>query len=281
MDKLKRSPAAFALIAVFLAACGSSSTGAGSPSPTSSPTPSGPPSGTVATVGDANVAGTAKLSQVQCSEPSVDGPTIVVYGLTPSGVSLYVTIQAHMVVVRAATSSGTTYAQREFDATAGISGFDAARGAKVDATLTENKAISDKPGTIGAVKSVTLSVDCANQQPGSASITVTGNTAGGALGTGPLTSARADCGSYPQGKTASVVALTKIGGKTALIIIGVTWAGITVATGDGHFYTNTSPASGSATDKGGHWNGDVTDPSSGTKLHVSGNATCGSSSKTV
>lgn len=281
IDAQRLPLACLALMATMaLAACGSSSVAGGTP-PTSSPTPSGPPKASGTAKGDANVAGNIKVSSVLCGWPETSGQGIRVFaqpeGQPPSGVQLVILIQAHAVNVRAATGSGATYGQREFNGT-GVSEFDGAGGGKVDTTLTEDKAAGINPGTVGAVTSVTMTVDCANQQPGSAAVAVTGNAPGGPL-SGQLTSARVVCATYPQGKTANITALTRVGGRTVLIIVGVTWLGISVST-DGHYYANSDTASGTASDTGGHWSGDVTEQSSGSKLHVAGDATCGSSTKT-
>ena len=276
------------VLAVALAACGSSSpsstTSSGGTPPTASATPappSGPPSGSGTAVGDANVSGAITVSSVLCSWPGTSGPGIRVFAhaasQTSSGVQLVILVQADAVNVKAATGSGTTYAQREFNGP-GVSNFDETKGATVDATLTEDKAQGAHPGNIGAMSSLKMTVACGREQPGTASVTVTGSTADGML-SGQLTSARVDCATYPQGKTADVTALTQVGGSSMLIIVGVTWAGITVSV-DGHFYANTDPGTGTATSAGAHWSGDVTEQSSGATLHVSGDATCGSSTAT-
>lgn len=279
-----RGIVAVPMVAIALAACGSSSptstTSSGATPPTPSPTPAGPPSGSGTAVGDANVSGPITVTSLFCSWPGTDGPGIRVFAdLTnqPSGVQLVILIQAQTVNVKAATGSGATYAQREFNGP-GVSNFDGTKGATVDTTLTEDKSQGTHPGTIGAMSSIKLTVACGNEQPGTASLTVTGNVPGGAL-SGQLTSARVDCTTYPQGNNADVTALTQVGGSPMLIIVGVYWGGITVSV-DGHFYTNTDPASGTATSTGAHWSGDVSEQNSGGTLHVSGDATCGSSTKT-
>jgi hypothetical protein len=234
----------------MLAACGgSSTTGGGSSQANShSTTPTGPPTATASLAGDVSLAGAAKITNIQCGSPGLDGPGIILQGqangFATNGVGLYITILAHKFVVRAAIGSGATYTQREFDGT-GITSFDAVKGTKVNSPVTEDASAGLHPGAVGNVVRFTASVDCANQQPGTANITVTGTLPEGAL-SGTLASPRVNCASYPQGLTADVVAVTELGGKKALIIIGVTWAGISVAT-SGHFYVNPDPASGSAT----------------------------------
>jgi hypothetical protein len=281
VDLVKRQIAASALMAVAVAACGSSSTGGGTPAATSSPTPSGPPTASGTTKGDTSVAGNIKFSSVSCNEPRVNGSAIRMFGQTAgqpaNGLTLVISIQAQSVNVRAASGSGATYAQREFNGS-GVSGFDAAKGAKVDSTLIEDKAAGANPSTIGAVTSLAMMVDCANQQPGSASLTVTGTASGGTL-SGQLTSARVQCYSLQQGNSVGVTALAQVGGKPDLIIVSVYWMGITAAN-NAHFYINNDPSSGTATTTGGHWNGDVTEQATGAKLHISGEATCGSSVNT-
>jgi hypothetical protein len=266
----------------LLTACGSSTAPTGGSTPSVSHTPTGPPTASGTTTGDSNVAGAFKVTSVSCSEPRPDGPAIRMFAQPPgqpaNGISLVITIQAKGVVVRVASGSGATYAQREFGSTGGVTGFIAATGGRVVATLTEIPASAVNPSTIGAVKSITMTVDCANQQPGTATITVTGSTPSGAI-TGLLTSPRVQCSSYPQGDQVSVTALATIGGKPQLIITSVYWMGISAAVDSG-FYTNTDSATGTATATKGHWNGDVTYGASGNKLHILGDATCGSSTAT-
>lgn len=62
-------------------------------------------------------------------------------------------------------------------------------------------------------------------------------------------------------------------------LTSATWFGISVST-DGHYYASTDISSGTASAASGRWNGDVTERSSGNKLQVPGEATCGSSAKT-
>ena len=258
----------------------SAATGA-SATATATPAPAGPPTATGSIEGDTNVGGSVKVTSVLCDWPGTNGAGIRLFGQpagqATGGVALVILVTAQSVNVRAATGSGTTYAQREFNGT-GVTNFDAAKGGSINTPLTEDPAAGTHPGTIGAARSINLTIDCSGQQPGTTSLTVSGNTAGGAV-TGGVSSARVDCASYAQGLTADVTGLTTVGGKSVLVIVGVTWAGITVAV-DGHFYTNSAFTTGTASATGGQWNGDVTDQSTGTTLHVAGDATCGSSTKT-
>jgi hypothetical protein len=277
--------AILALTTLALAACGSTSssgTSGTSAAPIGTPAPpAASPKASGSTEGDANIAGTIKVTSVLCNWPGTNGAGIRLFaqpaGHPADGVALVIFVTAQSVNVRAATGSGTTYAQREFNGT-GVTNFDAAKGASINTTLTEDPAAGTHPGTVGVARSINLTIDCSGQQAGTTSLTVSGNTPGGAV-VGAVSSARVDCASYTQGLSANVTGLTRVGGRTVLVIVGVTWAGITVSV-DGHFYTNSAVTAGTASATGGHWNGDVTDQSIGTTLHVAGDATCGSSTKT-
>jgi hypothetical protein len=279
---VRRMARALLAVAVLtLAACGSSS--ATSSAPPASPTPSGPPTATGTAQGDAGLAGPISFSSVSCQNPRPTGPAIRIFALAPgqgpTGIGFVISISAVGVNVRVASGSGATYAQREFNGT-GVSNFDAARGAKVDSTLTENPAVASKPATIGVLTSISMTVDCANQQPGTASLKIAGPTPNGAI-SGAVTSPRVECSSSAQGNAVVVTALVEVAGKPHLVIASTSYAGITVAL-DGHFYIDSSnPATtGSASTTGGQWHGTVKEASTTNTLQITGSATCGSAIKT-
>ena len=93
--------------------------------------------------------------------------------------------------VRVGTGSGTTLKLRSFEGT-GVTGFDAASGAQLDSTLTETTAAGSAVGDLGSLSSIKGSIDCGDQLPGSASITITGPTQFGQID-GQLTNVVVTC----------------------------------------------------------------------------------------
>jgi hypothetical protein len=243
----------------------------------------GKPVAHITAVGGAGVSGAIIANSVQCSEPRPEGRVIFIFGAlagqtAETGVFLQITIQPHTVSVKAASGSAAAYSERDFTGS-GVSGFDAAKGAQVSATMTETIDASLKPGTIGAMTSLTMSVDCANQQPGSATITLVGSTASGQLNAS-LTSAHVTCSTGTQGERIVVVhALAQLGSGPSFVILAMRLQSATISGLEGFYRAPDNAASTSAT--GGHVSGDFTEQSvpaaSAHVVHASGDAVCGSS----
>jgi hypothetical protein len=286
-----------------LGGCSASSTGSTATStpttsslPTSSPTPSGPAAATVALTGDGPVVGGPLTGlAISCFVPSFDGMSIRVSG-TPTGQSLNglfvnVTIRSGVVTVAEATGSGPQYRSRSFSGT-GVSGFDAGTGAQLSGPLTETTAASLQKGTLGGFTSITGSVTCGNQTPGTTTVKLTGSTADGAF-SGDLTSALVACNTSHFGQGVQVSAFTMVGTQRALLLINIeryindpsvaNAPAFSVfeqlQNAPGRFYTR-SQGTFTVTTTGAHVDGDLIEQVSGGAtphtLHLSGDATCGS-----
>ncbi|MEA2645936.1 MAG: hypothetical protein QOE92_1019 [Chloroflexota bacterium] len=276
------TPARIATVALLLlSGCGSSAAPAASASPQPA-APSGPPTAQVTAVGGAGLGGTIKILEVDCAEPRPEGQVIVLGGQTegqgPDGVFLNFTLLSGSVTVQATQGSGQVYSQRLFQGT-GVTGFDAARGAQVDSTFTETAVAGLLPGSIGGLTSLKATVDCAGQQPGSSTVTITGDTPEGAAG-GSLSPVHVQCTSDKDGNQILVRGLTKFGSTPALVILTTHGAGVATIGANRRFYQG-ADGSAKVTATGAHFDGDLALQSGTAKLHVSGDATCGSSTKTA
>lgn len=118
-------------------------------------------------------------------------------------------------------------------------------------------------------------MDCANQQPGSTTITVSGSTTAGVL-SGQLSSPHVICS---PGTSVVVHALAQLGSSSVLVIVAMQAHSVTIAGVGGYFKAPDAAATISAT--GGHVSGDFTEQgvpaASAHTVHVSGDAVCGSS----
>lgn len=281
--------------AVALAACGGNATASSSgaaavatATPTATPTP-GPSSLQASLVGSsAGLSGALVVGNVHfvtCAEPTLSGLTIFAfrYATDPS-IGVLLTIRQAMITVRAAVGSGTNYTGREFTGS-GVTSFDARSGAQFSSSLTESTAAGTNKGTIGTISSISGSVSCGSFKVGSASLTVTGTTAGGAV-TGPLTQVRVLCGNNGQGLYAGVGGLGHVGSTPALITIGGGVQGaplyVGVQTASASYQFSTSAAgSATVTTAGATYSATVTETSPVAGSHtlmVSGTSTCGTSS---
>jgi hypothetical protein len=193
-------------------------------------------------------------------------------------------IRKGFIDVRLGSGSGKTYTERDFQGS-GVSGFDATRGATVNSTLTDMTAAGTAKGTIGAVSSISGTVDCGNQHPGSGEITVTGDTGDGVV-SGNVTSLLVRCDTTATGQNDLVLGLTHVGAAPAFVEIGggagtgtiTLFVALQTATGS-HFYSTTTP--GTQSFSTGHitYKGTATEAAAaGGAPHsvaVAGNATCG------
>ena len=184
--------AAIGLVGVVVAACGASAStappsassaapavsaapqapsAASSPAPTvatsevPSPSPSkGPATAQVGITGTAGLTGPVTPTAITCDQPGLDGPSISVLGTAgASGPQVVLFISAGHVEARVGTGAATTLKLRTFEGT-GVTGFDAAKGATLDTKLTE---ITDKAtavGDLGALSSISGTIDCGNQR---------------------------------------------------------------------------------------------------------------------
>lgn len=282
--------------AVALAACGSSSSSGvtpatGTPASTATPaaTPTPGPSTVQATLvgSSAGITGALVVGNVHfvtCAEPSLSGPTIFAFrSAADTSIGVLLTIRQSTINVRLAQGSGTSYTAREFTGS-GVTSFDARSGAQFSSSLTESTASGTKTGAIGTISSISGSVSCGSFKVGSASLTVTGTTAGGAVSRS-LTQVRVLCGNNGQGLYASVGGLGQVSSAPAIISVGGGVQGaplfVGVQTASAFYQFNTStPGAAIVTTTGATYNGTVTETSPVAGAHtlmVSGTATCGTS----
>src|SRR5215475_5828305 len=85
--------------------------------------------------GDSGLDGGLSKAEITCSFPDVEGLRISIFAQAPdSRFSYRIAVGAERVLVHVDSGSGPTFRERNFEGT-GVSGFDAARGAHVDAKL--------------------------------------------------------------------------------------------------------------------------------------------------
>src|SRR5204863_5777090 len=134
--------------ALGLTACTSDSKPAASGSSASNATTAAPGTATLTLGGDAGLAGPIVTPQVNCFFPTVDGLQIAVLASSPDGSAIYrIGVASDSVTVKLDTGSGADFNERGFRG-AGVSRFDATKGATVDASLTED----GNPGSLTSIK---------------------------------------------------------------------------------------------------------------------------------
>jgi hypothetical protein len=275
-------------------ATSSAPTSAASVAPTATATPAptvdkGPATASFSIVGTLGLAGQLNVKSVSCGYPTPTGPQIIVFGqVGTNGPFVQVFVLAGSALVRADTGSGTTFKMRTFTGS-GITAFDGATGAQIQTTLTENTP-SDVSGTgIGVISSISGKIDCANQQPGTATVVVTGTTPQGPM-SGPLTSPKVTCTIVDSGTAAGtyvgVVGLIQIGSTTVSVILysGVHQLSISESSTLGQaFFSDYKSTAVTLSANAAHISGDINYAGGGASpppsplftLHVEGDATCG------
>lgn len=280
-----RSPlrAGAALLAgLVLGACGSTA----ATTPAASPTPQKPgaPVARFTVGGDPGLAGSVNISDVECQFPGVSGgsvgSSIVVIGSAPDGaIAMRITVSAGGVMFRVDSGSGVDYRERDFSGT-NVSGFDAAVGAQIDSPLTESTRAGGKKGTIGTLASVSASIDCMHQKPGSTTVRFTGGRSD--VVSGGLTSARVLCLNLATGNVVQILGIGRIGASRVFVGVFVFKSGFNVISA-GAFYMARPGATETLTGTGAHVDGDAKSQASGATsadiVHVNGDATCGSTTK--
>ena len=298
---VRRRAVALAIVAgLLVAACSSATTGgptssvagatatstatpAATPTDTPSATPTiGPATQRLALAGPAGVTGGLTEAAIRCSQPSLTGLEISVLAQpTDPNLSVMITILAGTVNVRFDSGAGATYVERDFTGT-GVTNFDPAKGAQIDTPLAEVPT-TGAHGTLGILTSLTGSVDCGNQMPGTSTLTLTGATARGNFtkGLGPVS---VECTNGQYGPGVSTIALTQVASTPEELIIYVTPGSFTVsASGNSFFdgfFRSTATATATLTATGAHVDGDAVEQNvkAGAKahtIHVSGDAVCG------
>jgi hypothetical protein len=277
--------------AVAMLACGEASPAKTPPAtvPASTPTPTanaptGPPTAQVMLVGAPSIAGAMHIDTVACSYPSVSGEQIFITGspAASSATSIHLTLSSGSVAVVADTGSGTSFHARTFSGT-GINGFDAATGAQLTGALTETTPSGDNVTGVGKLTSITGTISCAGQTPGSSTMTLTGTLAQGAA-SGPLTDARVICTTAAGSPDDETFGIVQIGGSPELTIIFSLAGHFTVdlvpTPNMGEFFTSAASATSTPTAAGAMVGGDATEQvaagATAHTIHVTGQSTCGS-----
>jgi hypothetical protein len=249
----------------------------------------GPSTAALTFAGDSGLAGLATNPKVSCNEPSADGSTFIFLLDQPPdpSVTFNMRFMAGKVMIGVYSGSGTSFRGRTFEGT-GVTGFNPAKGAHVDSTLTETTADDPTldPGTLGAITSITGSIDCGNQKKGKSSVKFHGATAEGSV-KGRLHPFRVECDTSASfGNSVHLVGVLSVGSTKALvnatfqadsITLFETINGPPAAT---RRYLVKSPGVATLTAHGAHVNGTVVEqnPQNGAAaqmLVLKGKVTCG------
>lgn len=297
-----RKWAPLALVGLVLAACsGSSGQSVQSPlmtpmpsvpvqsnpsgaAPSPSPAPSkGPATAQFSIAGTAGLTGPVTAQRITCNQPTLDGPEISFIGQAgTSGPNIVVFARAAHVEVRVGTGAAATLRMRTFVGT-GVTSFDAATGLTLNTTLTETTDAATATGSLGALSSISGSLDCGNEQPGSANIVVSGLSPYGQLD-GALTGVDVTCTITSSGTFVGVAGLSTAGTTPVLVFVTASTGLLQVSVGTrtaGAFYTAKGAGLTTLVPGGATIAGDVNAsvPSGSTPspnlLHVTGTATCG------
>ncbi len=282
--RLGRWSAVALLVGALLAACSSSS----KPKSNQPLAPKDTSNATLTLAGDSTIAGALGGTTVNCSYPTIDGVRINAAGQPKDpSTSATLSIGPKVVTVRLTSGAGPTYHERDFTGTAGVTGFDAARGAHLTVQLREvarPKGVT--AGSIGKVTSVTGQVNCGTQNIGKSTVAVTGKTGDGTL-TGPLTSVRVACFASGQDNYVVIRGIGKVGSTPAEVYVNAQPArfvvGITPKTGTPRRYSSDVYATSLPTDVGLNVKGDAVESdgiSTANSVHVEGAATCGNAPAT-
>jgi len=243
-----------------------------------SPTPSLPPASATVNLSGA-LSGAMQGITISCNEPGIKTMYISLFGSAPvKDMSLAMNLSVGLVAVTVDAGSGATYTARSFTGT-GVTGFDAAKGAQFDSTLTEVLPSGSNPGTLPAITSIKGTVDCGNQVPGSSTLTLTGSVPDGAF-SGPIDPIRVDCNPNAKPATVHAVGVIHIGANPTVIVFQATAAGFTAfvvptATTKQHFYVTTDPTAATISPTGAHVSGSAAESGTPNMLQVSGDLVCG------
>jgi hypothetical protein len=233
--------------------------------------------------GPAGKAGAVTLAGIRCNLPMLNaGQTALQISVLAEpedpNLSVYIFVQQGNVTVRYDSGQGSSYVERDF-AGSGVTNFDPAMGATIDTPLTEVPT-TGAHGTLGVLTSIKGSIDCGNQMPGSATLTVSGPTLKGTINGAP-SPVNVECtSSVTNGRAVSINGIIQVGTTPYLIIMSVSPNSFTFfAAGDG-FFRSGSTAVATLTANGAHIDGDaleqnVAKGATAHTVHISGDAICG------
>ena len=278
------SPASVAPSALALGSLLATPSPVSAPSQVPSPAASkGPATAQFAIVGSAGLTGPVTTQSITCGRPSLEGPEIFYLGLAGSGPQVVIFLMAGHAEVRVGTGSAATLRLRTFVGS-GVTTFDAARGATLNTALTETTTAGTAIGNLGALNSISGTIDCGNQQQGSANIVLSGLTPQGQLA-GALTSVQVTCTLVGSLEYVGVVGLGMAGTTPVLAFVtGSTGIStVTVESGtSASSYQSNAPTLTTLVAGGATMTGDLSQqlPAGATpspyNVHVMGSATCGS-----
>jgi hypothetical protein len=289
-----RHPARWLTLSAILAFSLTACSGAASPTPTSSaptstavasstpssaPTPPAslpPASATIAFGG--GVTGVTPGLQIDCDNPSLGGLDITLFGsTTTAGIATTITITGQGVTVTLDSGAGATFVARTFEGT-GVTGFDATKGVHLDGSLTEVTSAS-KPGPLPAISSITGTVECGDQVPGSSTLTLSGTVPEGAV-SGPIDPVRVDCDPNAKPPYVHAIGIIKVGSTPVLTVFQANPSGFSVfvaptATTPQHFFISNDPSAATLSPTGGHVSGTAAETGTTNTVQVSGDLVCG------
>ncbi len=285
--------AAIPSVSPGLVASPSAASPSASPSAVASPSAAastGPAPATFAltAAGDTNVTGTWTSSYgITCLNPTFSGRDIIFFAASPDAKAVVlITLAPGSIGVSERAGSGTGYTDREFKGT-GVTSFDATKGATFDSDLAIVPSSGQKPGTLGTIKHVTGSVDCAGQTAGTSTIVLSGASAEGAIN-GPFSIFQVTCNvSAAYGNSVSVSGIITSGtSPTAMIVsLSPSRSGVYtyLQTGSGlHSYTIAPAGSVSMSADRAHVDADFVETlatgatATPHTIHLAGDVVCGS-----
>jgi hypothetical protein len=261
---------------------------AATPTAASSATPAaskGPATATLGVVGTAGLTGPITAQTIDCDRPALTGgPEIFFIGQAgANGPTIIVFLQAATMQVRVGTGAAATLRERDFTGT-GVTDFNAATGAHLDSQLTETTDAATATGNLGALSSISGTIDCGDETAGTASIIVSGTTPFGQLAGTPLTGVDVTCTNTASGLFVGAIGLSTAGTTPVLVFVTASTGTLQVSIetgGAGSFYSGKGTGLTTLTANGAQMAGDVSvsvaagaTPSTQT-VHVAGDDTCG------
>jgi hypothetical protein len=274
---------------VLLTACGSSggSSATATPAATPTPAPAGPATAQITLTGDPALSGPMTIKNIECAIPGLNGMTISVSGAPqgqpPNGLMSFWTISDGSIVFTIGSGAAQTLRVRQFTGT-GTTGFSAATGVHFSGSVSDTTASGTNKGTIGSITSISGSVACGDQTRGTSTVRVTGSSADGPVDvtTGEF---RVECLTGSSGTFVNINGVTTVNGVRAREIISIGVSSIEFAnepvSGKAHFYLSQGNVGTTVSPTGGHVSGDAVEQATAGatphKVHLQGDATCGSS----